>query len=376
MRSFKFWPNQWLYIAAFVASMDIMMTVRKFYFINVICSGAFSIIFGDICVKAYEVFVYKRKFLEDTQKKAVLVTGCDTGFGFLFAQKLAKMGFLVYATVLDRNSDGAKTLETHNNIVVVALDVTKQASIDQVVEFVTSDVKKRDRTFWCLVNNAGVAIYCDVEFAPMDHYQHLMDVNVFGAVRMCKSFLPLLRAAGNGRIVNIASQSSKLTLPCMTAYSMSKNALTSFSNGLRLELKPWNISVHTIEPMFYLTTPTVEDLLKHHNEHYMKLWHSAPNETKQAYGDSYRINRIQTFKELTTKYMKPKEELYEVVDDVVHAVAGIDPNVRYTPSTRVKILMKMLSFLPQELVDKIINPEMKELPAGLKNAQLSPRTHS
>ncbi|KAF2350991.1 Short-chain dehydrogenase/reductase SDR, partial [Trinorchestia longiramus] len=62
-------------------------------------------------------------------------------------------------------------------------------------------------TLWSLINNAGIAIYADIEIAPMDHYKKVMDVNAFGPVRMCKAILPLLRANQRGRIVNVTSMS-------------------------------------------------------------------------------------------------------------------------------------------------------------------------
>ncbi len=57
---------------------------------------------------------------------------------------------------------------------------------------------------WALVNNAGIAVFTEIEWCSVDQFQRVMDVNVFGVVRVTKAFLPLIRQS-KGRVINVAS---------------------------------------------------------------------------------------------------------------------------------------------------------------------------
>ena len=73
---------------------------------------------------------------------------------------------------------------------------------------------------WAVVNNAGVAVYCEIEWCSVQEFQKIMDVNVFGIVRVTKGFLPLLRQS-EGRVINVASLAGKF-LCCSPLPSFSK----------------------------------------------------------------------------------------------------------------------------------------------------------
>ena len=88
-----------------------------------------------------------------------------------------------------------------------------------------------------------------------------MNVNLWGAVNITKTFLPLVKKAG-GRIVNVTSMAGRVLFLNGTSYSMSKFALEAFSGGLRYELKPWGVSVHVIEPGMFKTNILGKDKLQ------------------------------------------------------------------------------------------------------------------
>jgi NAD(P)-dependent dehydrogenase (short-subunit alcohol dehydrogenase family) len=153
----------------------------------------------------------------DTKDKAVIVTGCDSGFGYLTALKLNKEGFHVVATVFDAEGAGAKKLKANANkkdrLTVTRLDVTKEEDIsrlhDEVNQLLTSGGPVNQ--LFGLVNNAGILLNRGIEYAKapsVEDFKRQFDVNVYGMVRMTRMFLPLLRKS-SGRIVNIASQVSK-----------------------------------------------------------------------------------------------------------------------------------------------------------------------
>lgn len=105
-----------------------------------------------------------------------------------------------------------------------------------------------------MVNNAGILSLLEIEFGDMTPFTRQMDINCFGAVRVSKAFLPLLRRgslSSRGRVVNVASLAGRFTMPGFVAYCMSKGAVITFSDGLRRELAKWGIEVVCIEPHLY-----------------------------------------------------------------------------------------------------------------------------
>ena len=82
------------------------------------------------------------------------------------------------------------------------MDVTKQEDVERVVE----EIRSNDKPLWAVVNNAGIGFGVFTDWGKdVDEYRRLMDVNLFGVIRVTKNCLPLLKEAGTGRIVNVAS---------------------------------------------------------------------------------------------------------------------------------------------------------------------------
>jgi NAD(P)-dependent dehydrogenase (short-subunit alcohol dehydrogenase family) len=104
-----------------------------------------------------------------------------------------------------------------------------------------------------LVNNAGVGRLGPIEETADDEILDIFDTNVLGAVRVIRSVLPTMRAAGAGTIVNVTSLSSVVAVPFMGVYSASKAAIESLSEALHGELLPFGIRVVTVQPGAYQT---------------------------------------------------------------------------------------------------------------------------
>ncbi|XP_022100682.1 D-beta-hydroxybutyrate dehydrogenase, mitochondrial-like isoform X2 [Acanthaster planci] len=135
------------------------------------------------------------------QDKAVLITGCDTGFGHELAKCLHSLGFVVFAGCLDVQGEGALRLKdvpsesggrASKKLHVIQMDVTKEDQVSDAVQTVLSLLPK-STGLWAIVNNAGISTFGDVEFCGLDVYQRVANVNLWGAIRVCKAFLPLLR---------------------------------------------------------------------------------------------------------------------------------------------------------------------------------------
>jgi NAD(P)-dependent dehydrogenase (short-subunit alcohol dehydrogenase family) len=175
---------------------------------------------------------------------AVLITGASSGIGYATAVRLARHGTIVFAGIR-RQIDGELLLrEGAGNIKPMLIDVADHHSLFRARAKIES---LREYRLDALVNNAGIAIAGPLELLPIDQMRKQFEVNFFGAMAAIQTFLPLLREAG-GRIVNVSSISGKLASPFIGAYAASKFALEAASDALRLELRPFGVSVSVVEP--------------------------------------------------------------------------------------------------------------------------------
>jgi NADP-dependent 3-hydroxy acid dehydrogenase YdfG len=107
-----------------------------------------------------------------------------------------------------------------------------------------------------LVNNAGVASGGTMEDSSLDEWRWMLDLNVLGVVRGTKAFLPAMRAAGRGRIINVASIAGLAAAPGIMSYGTAKAAVVALSEQLRAELHDHGIRVHVVCPGFFRTNLT------------------------------------------------------------------------------------------------------------------------
>ncbi|PNV82400.1 MAG: oxidoreductase [Sulfurimonas sp.] len=178
--------------------------------------------------------------------KVVLITGASSGMGRASAEFLSAKGFVVYAGTRDvKEIDNYK----NENITPLKLDLRDQKSIDAAVAFIKSQHQKID----ILVNNAGYGLVSSVEDVKEEEMLNQFNINVFGALRVCKSVIPLMRENESGLIINISSFLGKIGLPLLTMYNSSKYALEGITDSLRYELKDFGIRVHSIMPGFFDT---------------------------------------------------------------------------------------------------------------------------
>jgi len=173
--------------------------------------------------------------------KAVLVTGCSSGIGYATAERLADVGWKVYATA--RNIEKLTLLEGHG-CRLLPLDVTDEDSMRRAVD----EVEQREGAVGVLVSNAGFSQSGAVEAVPMEKVRNQFETNVFGLVRMCQLVLPGMRRQGYGRIVNVSSMGGKLTFPGAGHYHATKHAVEALSDALRFEVEGFGIKVSVIEP--------------------------------------------------------------------------------------------------------------------------------
>jgi NAD(P)-dependent dehydrogenase (short-subunit alcohol dehydrogenase family) len=173
--------------------------------------------------------------------QVALVTGASSGIGEDTARLLHERGFTVYAVA--RRLEPMREL-AELGVRVFGMDVTDDASVTAGVEKIIAETGRID----VLVNNAGYGSYGSVEDVPLDEARHQFEVNVFGLARLIQLIVPHMRAQGSGRIINISSIGGKIYEPLGGWYHATKFAVEGLSDSLRIELRPFGISVVLIEP--------------------------------------------------------------------------------------------------------------------------------
>jgi len=176
--------------------------------------------------------------------KAIVITGASTGIGKACALHLDKLGFKIYAGVRKQIDGDALKRESSDRLTPLFIDVTNSESIASAVSLVA---KETAGEVFGLVNNAGIGRSGVLEVLPVAEIRKLMEVNVIGLMAVTQAFIPMLRKA-KGRIINIGSTSSFLAFAGASAYSASKFAVRAITDSLRLELKPFGISVVLVAP--------------------------------------------------------------------------------------------------------------------------------
>jgi NAD(P)-dependent dehydrogenase (short-subunit alcohol dehydrogenase family) len=181
------------------------------------------------------------------EKKVVLITGTNSGFGWLTANSCAASGYTVYATMRDingKNAAKAKELSALKNVHVLEVEITDAASVSNAVKEIIAKEGKLD----VLVNNAGYNAAGIAETFTEQDVDKMMDVHVKGPWRMIKASLPHMRKQGEGLIINLSSGLGRFSAPFMTVYSAAKFAVEGLTEGLHFEVRPLGVDVVMIQP--------------------------------------------------------------------------------------------------------------------------------
>jgi NAD(P)-dependent dehydrogenase (short-subunit alcohol dehydrogenase family) len=177
----------------------------------------------------------------------VLITGSATGLGLETALHLASLGFRVFATVRSDDSRErvlAAAAERGVSLEVPKLDLTDGESIKQTVAQVVADAGG----LYALINNGGIGLRGCVEDCSEAEIRNLFETNVIGTVLVTREVLPVMRAAGHGRVVTISSVAGRVCGWGVTMYCSTKWAQEGFGEGLAQELWPFGIQSILIEP--------------------------------------------------------------------------------------------------------------------------------
>lgn len=184
--------------------------------------------------------------------RTIVITGCSSGFGHDLALKLARQGHRVYATMRapdGRNAEVAQALRDlagaeSLDLRILDVDVTSDASVDAAAAVVRDESGAAD----VLVNNAGRMFVGITEAFTAAELSTQLDLNVVGVHRVHRAFLPAMRKAGAGLVVNISSTAGRAAVPFFGVYHASKWALEGYTQALRGELASSGVDVVIVEP--------------------------------------------------------------------------------------------------------------------------------
>jgi NAD(P)-dependent dehydrogenase (short-subunit alcohol dehydrogenase family) len=180
--------------------------------------------------------------------RVALVSGGNRGIGREVARQLAEKGLAVVIGSRDPGQGEAVAKQLGNGVVATQLDVTDEKSVRSAISFVEREFGRLD----VLVNNAGIADGWSgaAAEANLDSVKEVLETNLFGAWRLAKAALPLMRKNAYGRIVNVSSGMGQLSDMGgrSPGYRVSKTGLNALTRMLTVELQGENILVNSVCP--------------------------------------------------------------------------------------------------------------------------------
>jgi NADP-dependent 3-hydroxy acid dehydrogenase YdfG len=184
---------------------------------------------------------------DNVQGKVVVITGASSGLGEATARFLAAQGAIVVlgARRADRIQSLASELTRNGGqALALATDVTQH---DQVKKLVDTAVRTFGRID-VMLNNAGLMPHSPLERLKIDDWNQMIDVNIKGVLYGIAAALPHMQEQKAGHIINVSSVAGHKIRPGGTIYAATKHAVRVISEGLRMEVKPYNIRTTVISP--------------------------------------------------------------------------------------------------------------------------------
>lgn len=187
--------------------------------------------------------------MKDLKGKVAAITGAGSGIGQALAIELAKLG--CHVALSDINQNGLQQTESQVGgygvtVTTTVLDVANRDAVYAWADQVVADFGKVNLIF----NNAGVSVSETVESMGYENFEWLMNINFWGVVYGTKAFLPHLKQAGEGHVINVSSVFGMIGVPSQSAYNAAKFAVKGFTESLReeMELEESNVKVTCVHP--------------------------------------------------------------------------------------------------------------------------------
>jgi NAD(P)-dependent dehydrogenase (short-subunit alcohol dehydrogenase family) len=268
-----------------------------------------------------------------------LVTGASSGIGEASARRLAQLGYRVVlaARRQERLAVLAKEITAAGGEALpLAADLADGDATSELVARTRDALGRID----LLVNNAGFSPGAALEQVPRDELRHIFEVNLFSALHLVGEVVPMMRAQGGGRIVNVGSLGGIVAAPLAVPYAATKAGLEAATRGLRLELAPFGIRLSLVIPGFVDTA--VFDNARAGSQH---LRDDPANPYRQVFLD---------LDDFTKQNLKKALQPAEVAEIVALAATVPRPRLRYYTPVSARLQTGVLGLLPERLVDRIL----------------------
>eukprot|EP00127_Corallochytrium_limacisporum_P003960 Clim_evm9s156 gene=Clim_evmTU9s156 len=320
---------------------------------NVLAAIGAAYVLGKVSLKVLELwstgFTGSGRHVPD-RSKAILVTGCDSGFGRQVSLELARLGFSVFSGCLNEENVKALEKEAGKGLTAFVMDVTKEEDIKKAVSLIES---KTGGTLHAVINNAGASFGWYLDFTPVSDFRRQLELNTIAVVAVTKACLPMLRK-GKGHIVNVASLAGTVSMAGMSAYAASKHAVMALSDGWRREFAGFGIKVVNIEPGFIRTPILTQGSANGPN----KLWPEASPELRRMYGGEEHMQYVEKRRQEITKRAADPQV---VVDAMVKAVTLKQPATRYVVPREARTAKWMFKTMPDTWIDVVLGGSLTEM---------------
>ena len=192
--------------------------------------------------------------MNDLKGRVAVVTGSTSGIGLAFARAVALCGGDVVLNGLGDADAIEKTradlaAETGVRVLYHPADMTQPDQIEDMIATTQRELGRLD----ILVNNAGIQHVEAVENFPADAWEKIIAINLSSTFYATKAAIPIMKAQGRGRIINIASAHGLVASPFKSAYVAAKHGVIGFTKTVALELAQDNITCNAICPGWVLT---------------------------------------------------------------------------------------------------------------------------
>ncbi len=181
-----------------------------------------------------------------------VITGGGSGLGRALALELAAPGARIVVADIDEVG-AAETLrlvrERGGDGDAARCDVRDPDALESLADLAERLLGGTD----LVVNNAGIAVAGRVEDAPLDAWRAALEVNLWGVIHGCRAFVPRMRAARRGHVLNVSSAAGLLTPPALAPYNVTKAAVVALSETLQAELRGTGVGVTVLCPTFFRT---------------------------------------------------------------------------------------------------------------------------
>lgn len=175
-----------------------------------------------------------------------IITGAGSGIGQALTLKAIAEGAKVIASDLNEKGLDETIAQSNGKAEKYILDV---ANHEQIQKFAADILNKYPNETIILVNNAGVGLASgNFTETPLEDFEWLMNINLYGVVRLTKAFLPHLIQQNKGHIVNVSSVYGLAGMPTNSAYSTAKFGVKGFTDVLKAELLDTNVKISSVHP--------------------------------------------------------------------------------------------------------------------------------